>query len=362
MHKRTKRARGQAHDILRAILEVAPIGIYIVNTRGNVDYVNSAMVVISGDTYEQFKSINVFELPPYKKLGLERKIRSVFVGDSFSAKSVKYTSYFSKKTTVRNFIGIPLEEEGEKKALIFVEDITQIKKAEEEMIRAMNIKSQFVSLVSHELRAPLGIIQMHITALMDRAIGELNKKQKDFLNTSKRNIDRLARLVHNVLDYQKLEAGRVEYKMERGDINDLVREVAKGISPLIKKKGLRPRVSLARDLPGTTFDRDKIVQVLTNFVNNAVKFTKKGSVGITSSKTEDEVCVSVSDTGMGIRKEDMHKLFQGFSQISHGKEQVPGTGLGLAISKSIIDHHDGKIQVRSEYGKGSTFSFLLPIK
>ncbi len=352
----------QAHEIIRSILEVAPIGIYIVNGKGNIDYVNSAMIVISGDTYEQFKSLNVFKLTAYKKLGLDKKIRSVFDGNSFSMESVKYASYHSKKTTVRNFSGIPLEERGEKKALIFVEDITKIKEAEEELIKTMNIKSQFISMVSHELKTPLTVINGYIDIVQDGTAGNLNKKQKEYLDTVKRNADRLTRLINNVLDFQKLKAGRMEFKMEEGNINELLEEVAKQMSPLIKNKGLKLTLSLSKDLPKITFDSDRIIQVLTNLVNNAIKFADKGSITITSKKLKNAIYVSVADTGIGIKKEDMSKLFQSFSQVATEKEKMRGgTGLGLAISKRIIQEHGGKIQVQSEYGKGSTFSFLLPV-
>lgn len=344
-------------EVIRGILEVAPFGIYVVNRKGNIDYVNSAMIIISGDTYEQFTSMNALEHPTYKETGLDEKIRAVFEGEPFSLNAVKYTAYYSKTTTIRNVIGIPVVEEGEKKALIFVEDITQIKKAEEEMMEAMNIKSRFVSLVSHELRTPLALIKMYINSVINRIKGELNDKQKEYLDIAEKNVDRLNRLVNDVLDHQRLEAGRLEFKMKKGDINELLEEVIGEISLLIDSKGLDLNVSLDKSLPKVTFDSDKIKQVLINLINNAMKFTRKGCITVTSSKLEDTVGVSVADTGIGIKEEDMQKLFNEFSQISSSSG---GTGLGLAISKQIIQEHNGRIEAVSEYGKGSTFSFYLP--
>lgn len=350
-------------DVIRDILEVVPIGVYIVNKKGCVDYVNAPMIVISGDTHDQFKSINVFELDSYKNIGLDKKIREVFEGSSFAMKSVPYTSYYSKKFTYRNIIGIPILEKGEKKALIFIEDITAAKKAEEERKRIMNMKSEFISMVSHELRTPLSVIKEYVDIVQDESMGPLNKQQKEFLTTAKQNIARLTRLINDVLDYQKLEAGRMQFALEEGDINLLIEQIARDISPLIKNKGLKSVLRLAKDLPKITFDKDRITQILTNLINNAVKFTDKGSIAIETSKLENAVCVSVSDTGKGIKKEDLGKLFKSFSQVGKEKgDAVEGTGLGLIISKKIIQGLGGKIEAQSEYGKGSTFQFFLPIE
>ncbi len=352
-----KRHTELTQEVIRGILEVAPFGIYVVSKNGGIDYVNSAMIIMSGDTFEQFTSLNVFEHPTYKEIGLDEKIRAIFEGEPFQMKSVKYTAYYSKITTIRDFIGIPVLEGGEKKALIFVADITQIKKAEEEIIAAMNIKSRFVSLVSHELRTPLALIKMYINSVINRIEGDLNDKQKEYLDIAEKNIDRLNRLVNDVLDHQRLEIGRLEFKMEKGDINELLEEAAGEISLLVESKGLDLNVSVDKDLPKITFDRDKIKQVLINLLNNAMKVTTEGGITVTSFKAEDTVGVSVADTGTGIKQEDMPKLFKEFSQISRSSV---GTGLGLAISKKIIERHNGRIEVVSEYGKGSTFSFYLP--
>jgi PAS domain S-box-containing protein len=353
----------QTYDMIRSILEIAPIGIYIVNSKGKIEYLNAAMVTTSEDTYEQMNSLNVFEHPSYKKIGLDYKIRSVLDGDSFSIESAEFVSPFSQKTIIANFIGIPFGEGQEKKALIFVEDITQIKKATEELNKALGIKSQFISMVSHELRTPLAIIKEYIAIVQDGTAGELNNKQKGFLDIAKENVDRLAKLINNVLDYQKLDAGRMEFKFEMEDINKLVEETVKEFSPLINKKGLGITLSLARELPKIRFDRNKIMQVLTNLIQNALKFTDKGSIEISSAQIDNAVRISIKDTGIGIRKEDTNKLFQDFSQVGTGRERTSGgTGLGLAISKKIIQEHYGKIDIESEYGRGSTFSFFLPVK
>lgn len=352
----------QKSGIIRGILEIAPIGIYIVNEKGKIDYVNSVMLAISGDNYKQFKSLNVFDLPLYKELGLDRRIRDVFKGEAFEMNSVEYVSYYSKKTTLRNFIGVPLEENDEKKALIFVEDITQIKKAEEAERKAIRMKEKLISIVSHELRSPLMAMRESVKLVHNETIGRLNNKQKEFLGITKRNIERLNRLASDVLDYQKLEAGRLKFNMKEASIGEVMKKVAKEMAPAAKAKGLKLTMYPAKDLPKANFDDDKITQVLTNLVNNAIKFTKSGSVKISSSRQGNAVCVSVSDTGVGIKKDDIDNLFQSFVQLSPQKDMAHGTGLGLIISKNIIERHGGRMDVRSRCGKGSVFSFLLPVK
>lgn len=239
--------------------------------------------------------------------------------------------------------------------------------AQEAQLRAaeaMKSKSEFTSMVSHELRTPLTVIKESVGIVYDETAGPINSDQKDFLETAKRNVDRLARLINDVLDYQKLEAHNVEFRMQEQDINDLLSEVGKSFQLPLKGKGLELVLQLEPNLPKISFDRDQITQVLTNYLNNAMKFTEKGAITIISEKVGDNsIKVSVKDSGIGIKEEDFSKLFQSFSQISTGMgRQTGGTGLGLILCKKIIEFHKGKVGVESVYGQGTTFNFILPIR
>ena len=258
--------------------------------------------------------------------------------------NLSVTAQRDDKEKIMGYLGIAL-------------DLTERKRLE-------RLKDEFVNTVSHELRTPLTAIKESIGIVLDGSAGEVNDEQKDFLDTAKRNVDRLGRLINNVLDFQKLQAGRVQLKMVPTDINDLVQEVKAVMLPLARNKGLTITIDLGSDLPAVAVDRDKIMQVLTNLMNNGLKFTERGGLTVkTFLYDSNHLCVSVKDTGLGIKKDSMSKLFQSFSQIATDRYRHPGgTGLGLVISKEIVEKHGGKIWADSEFEKGSTFSFTLPLK
>ncbi|MCX6354155.1 MAG: PAS domain S-box protein [Candidatus Aureabacteria bacterium] len=269
-------------------------------------------------------------------------------------------------------IGIPLmvttsplfDKEGEFIGSVHLaKDITEALERESNLKDALEIKSQFVSMVSHELRTPLTAIKEGIGIVADGIAGKLNEKQKEFLDIAKKSVDRLARLINEVLDFQKLEAGKVKLNLRRNDLNEAVREVCRTMSPATRERGLDLATRIDETLPRVIFARDSIIQVLTNIVDNAIKYTEKGSITIATGRGDNFVSVEVSDTGPGIPREDLPKLFHSFERLDGGKyRKAGGTGLGLAISKQIIEKHNGKIWAESTPGKGMTIHFILPIE
>jgi PAS domain S-box-containing protein len=243
-----------------------------------------------------------------------------------------------------------------------IRDITERKEADRKIKEAMDLKSQFISTVSHELRTPLTIIKEDIALIMDGAAGRIKSKQREILEIAQRNIDRLARLINDVLDFQKLQSGRVKFNMQNNHINNIIENVYNTMAGTVKKKGIELRLAVDNNLPKVIFDSDKMIQVLTNLVSNAMKFTDKGSITIATHRIENSIRVSVIDTGCGMKQEDLPKLFQQFQQLGSGNRKTGGTGLGLAISKDIVEKHGGRIWVESEFGKGTTMHFLLPIR
>lgn len=261
------------------------------------------------------------------------------------------------------------DKDGEIVQFIYLQrDITERKKAEderkyaEEMRAAVEMKSHFTSMVSHELRSPLGAIREGINLVLEGLAGDINNEQKGLLDTAKRNTDRLSRLINNVLDFQKIETGKARFDICKNNIGKLVSEVSESMGILVKEKGLELVIKVDDNIPEIDFDKDRINQVLTNLVNNAILNTEKGQVAIIVKNEANVAHVMVQDTGFGIRDEDMDKLFIAFEQLDSGKgKKKAGSGLGLAISKEIILGHNGKIWAESTIGKGSTFHFILPI-
>ncbi|NTV29917.1 MAG: PAS domain-containing protein [Candidatus Omnitrophica bacterium] len=248
-------------------------------------------------------------------------------------------------------------------------DITEIKKAaealksaKEQAEKALAVKDEFTSTVSHELRTPLAAMKSSIDILYSEVPGQLAEEQKLFLRRVKSNIDRLARLINEVLDLSKLESGRMVMNRAPLRAEALVQEVVEAQSVYIRNKGLYIDTVLGESLPTLLADRDRLIQVLNNLINNALKFTSEGGITVgVSAEDAKGLTFFVRDTGIGIRAEDTAKLFEKFYQVGGASRQVGGTGLGLAISREIVTRHGGKIWVESEYGKGSVFFFTIPL-
>ncbi len=223
------------------------------------------------------------------------------------------------------------------------------------------MKTEFVSIVSHELRTPLATMKEFVSIISDEIPGKLTKDQKEYIGIIKGNIDRLARLISNLLDISKIEAGKIELKMSSINLNSFISGFISSFSKRAKDKGLELKVNLPEKQIDIYVDAEKIIQVFTNLMANALKFTKEGCIEISAREKENEVECSVADSGIGISGDDLPNVFgkfQQFNRVSVAGEK--GTGLGLSIAKALVELHHGKIWVESHLGKGSKFSFTLP--
>jgi len=241
----------------------------------------------------------------------------------------------------------------------------ELRESNEKLKEMYQIKSEFTSMVSHELRTPLTAIKEGIAIVLDGSAGEINADQRQFLDMARNNVDRLKRLIDDVLDFSKLESKGLEFKMQEGDINRMIKEIISVQGPVAEERNLYLRSELDDSIPAVRFDHDRINQVLINLLSNAIKFTKTGGITVSSGKDEERniITVSIRDTGEGIEKKDLPKLFRRFQQSGEaGQRRNGGTGLGLAICKQIIERHGGAIRAESEYGMGSEFRFTLPIE
>jgi putative ABC transport system substrate-binding protein len=246
-----------------------------------------------------------------------------------------------------------------------VEDRTRELAFANEKLRELDrMKSDFVAHVSHELRTPLTAIKGAVDLMLREIAGPLTEKQIHYLTRVRSNTQHLAGLINDLLDLSKIESGRIEVKSTRVSLSGLVHEVVEALRPVAAEKVISLEATIREPSILVWADRDKINQVLTNLIGNAIKFTPvQGRVTVSASRNGGEsVQVSVTDTGPGVPPDEKEKIFAKFYQIAEvNGENSKGTGLGLAISKALVELHGGKIWVESEEGGGSTFSFTLPV-
>ena len=241
--------------------------------------------------------------------------------------------------------------------LIMLHDITE--RLEQEQLQA-----DFISMVSHELRSPLTSIKGSMGLLLSKAAGQLPPKAEGLLEIAHRNADRLVLIINDILDMEKISSGRLDFELETADLSELVAESLRANATAHQRFGLQIKCHGVDTPTYIETDANRIIQVLTNLMSNAAKFSKPGgTVEISVEKTPENVCVSVRDEGMGIAPEDQHKIFQRFADMANSDRATKGgTGLGLSICKAIVEGLGGTIDFVSKEGRGTTFTFTLPVK
>lgn len=296
---------------------------------------------------------------------------------SATGRGVTHAVVVTRDTTMRKRAERALEDLNQHLERIVEQRTSELKLAMEEAEAANRMKSDFLSTVSHELRTPLtsvfGFAQLIKWELEnelfprlpdDNAETELTKRQlvenADIIIVEG---ERLRALIDDVLDLARFEADRVEWTMRPVELEEAVEHSFISTKALFRDKGLEWDIDVAEGLPKIVCDRHRIVQVLINLISNAIKFTERGKVTCRVRREGDEVLVQVVDTGIGIPESEQGKIFDKFMQLGDTHTDKPrGTGLGLSISKEIVERHGGRIWVESALGKGSTFTFTLPVK
>jgi signal transduction histidine kinase len=232
---------------------------------------------------------------------------------------------------------------------------------------ANEAKTEFMSVASHELKIPMTSIKGYARLLEMGASGDLSEQQRDFLRVIISNVDRMDRLVSDLLDVSRIEAGRIRLTKEQLDLGEVVDEVMRTVETQFQTKQLTLTIDVPPQLPRVWADHGRLIQVMTNLLSNAYKYTPEGGrVQVSASSpngasAERRLVISVQDTGIGIHSDDRKQIFGKFFRSSDPQvQEVPGTGLGLAITKSLVEMHGGELWFESAEGQGSTFSFSLP--
>jgi two-component system phosphate regulon sensor histidine kinase PhoR len=334
-------------DKLDNILANMADGVIVTNAEGNIVLANKAAGTLFG-----FKEESVAEKPVIEVVH-DHEVDEIL---KLCLKTGKeQTTQFESGLAWRfiRAIAMPLNTRGRLSGtLILLQDLTELRNLQ-------TMRRELVGNISHELRTPIAGIKAMTETLMDGAIND-KKAAKDFLSRIESEADRLTQIVAELTQLSRIETGQAELKKESVNLNVLVDEVLAEMKPLAEKQQVSLAKELSIDLPFIQADKDRIRQTIINLVHNAIKFNKpSGKVTVSTSFDNNSVTVSVADTGIGISKEDLPRVFERFYKADKARTGG-GSGLGLAIAKHTIQAHGGDIRAQSEEGKGSTFTFSIP--
>ena len=348
--KKTLNEKKQTEAIVRSVAA----GVVVVNNKGEVLLMNPAAEKL----LQTDKDAKVGK--PLTEGATDEQLFSMARTTSLDGETdIEIDGQEDTKKILRSSSAVIEDENGQTVGMVTVlNDVTKQREIDE-------MKNQFLSNVTHELRNPIGAIKQSISVILEETAGPLTDPQKKFLTNAKRNLERLGALIDDILDLAKLEAKKMEINPKPTAIITTADEVCETLGAWIKSKEITLVNNIRKDLPEVNIDPDRIIQVLLNIISNAIKFTpKNGTITLGAQLSDDNkyMEVSITDTGVGIPKNDLPKIFGKFQQAGNRSAgDKSGTGLGLSIAYEIIQLHKGKIGVDSEEGKGTTFTFTLPL-
>jgi PAS domain S-box-containing protein len=342
------------HPLVELAAERTSDGLLCLDTDGKILMSNESAARTLGQTTAALRGKTFFEIAPEMNSSLWRELwKEIRANGSFA---FEFGLSASEGRTAHVDLSVHfLRPGGRELACVFFRDI-------EERKRLQNLQQEFVSTASHELRSPMTVIREGVSQVFEGLRGDVNESQRRALSLALNAIDRLGRIIDELLDMSKIESGKITLKRERLDLSALVREAGAAFQSLAQDRGLDLRLTMPAGSVMLYADHDRLTQVLTNLIHNAFKFTEKGNIEIKVSAKKGEARCEIVDSGMGLSPANAEKVFNKFEQL--GQVSVTGekgTGLGLSICRGIIDLHKGRIWAESAgAGQGARFIFTLP--
>ncbi len=339
-----------------SVIQTMAEGVVMVDHDGKIVMMNSVAEKIYGKSFADLKGRQVKELPGEEfMVAVSNEITSPT--DRPINREVSVQSKLTTQRTIRQSSAKIENPDGKMVGMLSI--LNDIEKQKE----LQQMQDQFMANITHELRTPLSAIKAVLgTFVIDPSL-HLNASHKTMMDIANSNIDRLGRLVNDVLDFAKVSDGKISVNPTLMDTEKFVIETVQGLQPWAQTRQVSLEYKPTGNVPKVSADSDRVTQVLVNLVSNAIKFSPKGGkVVLSTERSPIMVKVLITDSGLGIPKKDQEKIFSKFFQIKQMERlDLPGTGLGLFISKKIVDLHQGEIGFTSEEGKGTTFWFALPL-
>ena len=347
-------------DLQLEILDSLTSGVIAVDLENRVVFLNRAMCKRLGVNFEEWKGRHAAELMGVlaprlvaaeekfgNRLGWQKEPESKY------SHQLEWKDEQGAVLHLREDSGPLRDPSGKVNGRIFLfHDISREKAID-------RMKSEFISIASHELRTPMTSIKGSVDLILSGFAGDITADSQELLEIAQKSCDRLIRLINDILDLSKIEAGQVKLNLAKMDLTDVVERSVRGVKQLADQAQVAMKVARPEKLPHVEVDKDRIEQVVTNLLSNAIKFAPaQSTVTVELAQVDGWLQCTVADQGIGISEKDLPKVFGKFQQV--GEKRKGGTGLGLAITQALVQEHHGKIWVESQVNVGTRFVFRLP--